>query len=92
MSESYQVQVKVLSQKGTCRRHHKVGDKWIIGTETPGGLCVSAFNSLYPNAKVLMYGGTFPWTPDPDAITEACPDPDNPVVFEVRRLRKQDGS
>jgi uncharacterized repeat protein (TIGR04076 family) len=35
-----------------------------------------------------MFGGSFPWEKDPDVTTVACPDPDNPVVFELRRLRQ----
>ena len=88
MAERYKVVVKVISQKGTCAFGHKVGDKWIIVGKTPEGICLSAFNSFYPNSRVLMFGGTFPWTADPDVCTIACPDAENPVVFELRRLRK----
>jgi len=35
-----------------------------------------------------MYGGAFPWESDPDVARAACPDADNPVVFELRRLRE----
>ena len=88
MSERYQVAVKVISQKGTCAMEHKVGDQWILGTKTPGGMCFSAFYALYPNARVLMFDGVLPWESDPDVSTVACPDAENPVVFELRRLRK----
>ena len=30
MAESYDVSVKVISQKGTCEAGHKIGDEWII--------------------------------------------------------------
>jgi len=91
MSEVYDVAIKVISQKGNCDAGHKVGDEWLIkGKEykTPPGLCLFAFSSLLPLTKVLMYGGAFPWESDPDVTTSACPDPDNPVVFELRRLQK----
>lgn len=91
MAESYDVVIKVISQKGTCTAEHKVGDEWLIKGEeykTPLGLCLFAFSALYPPAKVLMYGGAFPWEADPDVTTVACPDAENPVVFELRRLRK----
>jgi len=88
MTEIDDVAVRVISQKGTCEQGHKVGDEWVITRTTPGGLCLSAFHSLIPAARVLKHGGSFPWSSDPDAAQIACPDAKNPVVFELRRLRK----
>lgn len=88
MAERYEVLVRVVSQKGTCVQEHKVGDEWVIGRKTPEGICLSAFDALFPNARVLMFGGVFPWETDPDVSTVACPDAKNPVVFELRRLPK----
>jgi uncharacterized repeat protein (TIGR04076 family) len=89
MAESYKVSIKVISQKGSCEAGHKVGDQWLVGEKTPGGICLFAFSSLFPFITPLMYGGAFPWEKDPDKTTVACPDPDNPVVFEIRRVRDQ---
>ena len=88
MAERYEVLVKVISQEGTCVQEHKVGDEWVIGAKTPQGICLSAFNSLFPNARVLMFGGAFPWASEPDVSIVACTDAKNPVVFELRRLQK----
>ncbi len=88
MAERYDVAVRVISQKGTCANEHKVGDQWVISGRTPAGICLSAFNALSPGIRVLMFGGAFPWSTDPDVTTAVCPDSANPVVFEVRRLRK----
>ncbi len=76
---------KVISQKGTCEVGHKVGDEFIIGQQTPPNLCSWAFHSLFPFAEVLQFDGAFPWEQDRDKATVACPDPANPVVFELRR-------
>jgi uncharacterized repeat protein (TIGR04076 family) len=75
----------VVSQKGSCSAGHNVGDQFAIGQTTPAGLCSWAFTSLFPFAEVLEFGGSFPWEKDPDKATVACPDRDNPVVFELRR-------
>lgn len=91
MADSYDVQVKVISQKGTCGAGHKVGDEWIISGKTPEGICLSAFNTLFPATRVLMFGGSFPWSRDPDVASAACPDAANPVVFELRRTLKPQG-
>jgi len=76
---------RVVSQKGTCEAGHRVGDEFVIGDHTPPGMCAWAFYTLFPFASVLQFGGTFPWESDPDKATVACPDPANPVVFELRR-------
>jgi len=76
---------KVISQKGTCAAQHKVGDEFAIGEKTQSGMCSWAFYTLFPFAEVLQFGGSFPWEEDPNKTTVACPDPANPVVFELRR-------
>jgi uncharacterized repeat protein (TIGR04076 family) len=85
MAESL-VKVKVISQKGHCEAGHKVGDEWLVGEKTPPGMCIFAFASLFPFMTPLMFGGAFPWEKDPDKTTAVCPDPDNPVVFEISRV------
>ena len=76
---------KVISQKGTCEAGHRVGDEFVITDKTPPDMCSWAFHALFPCAEVLQFGGSFPWEDDPDKATVACPDPGNPVVFELRR-------
>jgi len=76
---------KVISQKGTCAAQHKAGDEFIIGEKTPPNLCSWAFYSLFPFAQVLQFGGSFPWELDKNKAIVVCPDPTNPVVFELRR-------
>ncbi len=76
---------RVISQKGTCSAGHKLGDEFVIGQKTSSGMCSWAFYTLFPFAEVLQYGGSFPWEEDPDKANVVCPDPTNPVVFELRR-------
>ncbi|HEX76049.1 MAG TPA: TIGR04076 family protein [Dehalococcoidia bacterium] len=86
--EICEVVAKVISQKGTCAAEHKVGDEFAIGDKTPPNMCSWAFYALFPFASVLQFGGSFPWEDDLDRTTVACPDPANPVVFELKRVRK----
>lgn len=79
-----QVMARVLSQQGSCAAGHQVGDEFVIGQTTPAGLCSWAYYSLFPFAEVLQFGGAFPWEKSPDKATVACPDAENPVVFELR--------
>jgi len=88
MAESYNVLVKVVSQKGTCNNGHKVGDEWLINRKTPEGICLGAFGSLHPWIQALIFGAEYPWLTDPDVVTVACPDAKNALVYEIRRLRE----
>ncbi len=81
-----EIVARVISQKGVCQAGHRVGDEFIIGQETPAGMCSWAFHTLFPFAEVLQFGGSFPWEEDKDKTIVACPDPANPVVFELRRI------
>jgi len=75
MPEMYEVRAKVISQKGRCSVGHHLGDEWSIRGKTPEGICLSAFNSLFPNLRVLMFGGTFSWSDDPDTSQSPAPMP-----------------
>jgi len=89
MADSYNIKIKVISQKGTCGAGHKVGDEWIMPPgKTPEGICLSAFAVLYPSIRTITYGGSFPWEADKDTWTGCCSDAANPVVFEVKRVKK----
>ncbi len=81
-----QIIARVVSQKGTCEAGHGVGDEFIIGQASPDGICSWALYTLFPFAEVLQFGGSFPWEKGPGKARVACPDPDNPVVFELRRV------
>ena len=85
---AYDMKITVVSQQGHCRAEHKVGDQWTVTGKTPEGICLAAFNTLYPNLRAMQYGASFPWGADPDTSFAACPDAKNPVVFELKRLKK----
>ena len=83
------VVAKVISQKGRCVAGHKVGDEFLITQLTPAKMCNYAFHSCYPFVTTLQFGGAFPWEKDPNKALVACPDADNPVVFELRRVKAE---
>ena len=87
MAETYDVIARVISQQGSCVAGHKVGDEFLIGDITPQGMCTWAFYTVFPFVSALQYNGSFPWEPDSGKAIVACPDPTNPVVFELRRVK-----
>jgi len=87
MADWYKVKATVTSQNGHCEAGHKVGDEYLIGDTLPDGMCTWAFYTLFPFISALQSGGAFPWEKDKDTAIVACPDPTNPVVFELRRIK-----
>lgn len=84
--DRYKVKIKVISQKGHCAAGHKVGEEFIIEKHTPAGFCIFAYSAIDPDIRTLMFGGEYPWSDCPGKYIGCCPDPVNPVVFELERL------
>ncbi len=84
----HKVVAKVISQTGRCDAGHKVGDEWVIGYKTPNGICIGAYHAMNSKASLLISGAPIPFGGDPDVTTVACPDANNPLVFELRRIRE----
>ena len=83
----YKVIARVKSVKGECAFNHKPGDEIVFDGETiKGRICLSALYSFLPKVFALRYGAEFPWLEDKNVSTHACPDAQNPVVFEIRRV------
>lgn len=87
MQDMKDVIARVTSQQGTCSAGHRVGDQFTVGQATPEGMCSWAFCAVFPFATVLQAGGSFPWEAEEGVSMVACPDAENPVVFELRRAR-----
>jgi tRNA pseudouridine55 synthase len=49
--------------------------------------CHWAMHSLLPWTTALRFGGDVPWETKPGIAHVCCPDPNNPVVFEVQRVQ-----
>jgi uncharacterized repeat protein (TIGR04076 family) len=81
------VKIKVISQKGTCHLNHKPGDQIIISENgVDGKICLHALYSLLPKAFAILYRASFPWLKEDQLPRHACPDGNNPVIFEFERI------
>ena len=70
--------------RGTCPLGLQVGDRFRSSREI-GAVCHWAAHTLLPFTATLRFGGNLPWESEPGLARVCCPDPDNSVVFEVRR-------
>jgi len=84
--EVCEVKVKVISQKGTCVFGHKEGDEWVVGFTSPAGLCMGALTALAPFIRTLQYGGEYDYPHGSGVCQLGCPDPYNPVIFELTKV------
>ncbi len=87
--------LKIVSVKGTCAANHREGQEFdISGSFTVGfsedgtALCPSAFYAAFPNYRTLRFGGELPWEEDKDKAHVACPDPFNPLIMEIKRIKQ----
>ena len=94
MANPEKVTLKIVSVKGHCAAGHKEGQEFdlskdfILGLSgDPRAICPSAFYAIYPSWRVLRHGGELPWSEDKEKAHVACPDPFNPVVMELRRVK-----
>lgn len=92
MADRYGVEITVLSQTGVCAAGHRTGEKFCVYRHTPCRFCVFAYSAIEPDIRALMFGGTYPWMQDKDTYIGCCPDPANPVVFELRRIPMQENT
>jgi len=84
-----QVVVKRILEGGTCPLGIKVGDRFDFFSGELAARCHWAHNCMYPVACVLRYGGAVDWAIDKDRVQFCCPDPANPVVFELVRMGQE---
>jgi len=87
--------LKIVSVKGTCAAGHQVGQEFDLSKDfllglsgDPRAICPAAFHAIFPSWRMLRHGGEYPWEEDRDKTTLACPDPFNPVVMELRRVKE----
>jgi len=84
------IEVTRKKSKGRCIFGHKVGDKIVFdGRSVRGDICYSALTVLLPKVFAMRYDASFPWAQDKDVVLNACPDVENPVFFEIGRVKRK---
>ncbi|MBU7044254.1 MAG: TIGR04076 family protein [Theionarchaea archaeon] len=80
-----EVTVVQILEGGECPLGYTVGDTWTFGIHTPPHFCHWAYLVILPFATVLRFDGSIPWEEE-GRCTVCCPDPHNPVVFEIKQV------
>lgn len=88
MAKFHDVKITLVSQIAKCPNGHQVGDEFVVGRKTPGGICMGAFGALFPYITALRCGGSFPWEKTEGRGTFCCPDPNVLNVFRLERLER----
>ena len=83
----YKIIGTIKEVKGYCSAKHKVGDTFEINSHNTAGLCGFFYHDIFPTLLTLQFGGTFPWSQDPDVVQLECPDRMNAVTIELKRIR-----
>lgn len=86
----YKLETTIVKQKGTCIAGHKVGDKIDLNDVKAPSICRPLLNVLNGQAMTLKCGGNMYWLKDKDVARIACPDPENPVVVEIKRIKLEE--
>ncbi|MBU7014773.1 MAG: TIGR04076 family protein [Theionarchaea archaeon] len=81
-----EIEVVRILEGGACPFGFKPGDIFQIDENPPAELCHWAYLVILPFATALRFGGDIPWE-EKGICSVCCPDPKNPVVFEIRRVK-----
>jgi uncharacterized repeat protein (TIGR04076 family) len=85
--KTYKIIGTIKDVKGRCNAKHKIGDEFELSGHNTGGLCGFFYHDIFPTILTLQFGGTFPWSQDPDVVELECPDRYNVVKIELKRFR-----
>lgn len=78
---------KVIETKSNCTIGMKPGDEFELSTHKCGDFCGLFYSNIAGWVKTLQFGGTFPLGDDPDVQVWDCPNPNNRVKVELRRVK-----
>ena len=67
---------------------YEEGQEFILDRlSMPEGFCGSAWQTIYPNARTLFYGGDLPFFEEEGTSVTCCADGMRPVIFKLERIQ-----
>lgn len=85
-SIGHKVVAKVIEVEGACTIGMEPGDEFELSTHQCGDFCGLFYNAIAGWVKTLQFGGSFPMFEDPDVQIWECPNYNNRVKVELRRI------
>jgi uncharacterized repeat protein (TIGR04076 family) len=82
------VVAKVIETKGECSIGMQVGDEFELGIHQCGDFCGYFYHNIFHWVNLLQFDGSFPLFPDKDVMVWECPNPNNRVKVELRRMKR----
>ena len=80
------VVAKVIDKQGDCTIGMDIGDEFDLTIHKCGDFCGYFYHNIFGWVKMLEFGGTFPLLEDPDVMVWECPNANNRVKVEIKRI------
>jgi len=78
---------KIIEKQGDCTIGMDIGDEFELSTHKCGEFCGYFYHNIFGWVQMLQFGGTFPIGEDPDVLVWECPNPNNRLKAEIRRIK-----
>jgi len=82
------VVAKIIETQGDCTIGMRVGDEFELSVHKCGEFCGYFYHNILGWVKTLQFGGTFPLFDDPDVQVWECPNGNNRVKVELKRIKR----
>lgn len=79
---------KIIDKKSDCTIGMQVGDEYELSLHKCGDFCGYFYHNIANLVAMLQFGGTFPVGDDPDMLVWECPNANNRVKIELRRIKE----
>ncbi len=82
------VVAKVIDAKGDCTIGMKIGDEYELSLHKCGDFCGLFYHNILNWITMFQFDGTFPFGEDPNLMAFECPNPNNKVKIELKRIKE----
>lgn len=82
------VMAKVIETQGDCTIGMKPGDEFELSVHKCGDFCGYFYHNIFNWVTTYQFGGSIPMFPDPDVAVWECPNSQNRVKIELRKVKE----
>lgn len=82
------VVAKVVDMQGDCTIGMKPGDEFELSLHKCGEFCGYFYHNIHNWITMLQFGGDSPLGDNPDAMIWECPNSNNRVKIELKRVKE----